>query len=77
MKNDIGKARSEHEQKSGNTLEIFHIDRAPGLNGSMLNCGYLDGHVGTVQAGNFQIYLSSNMQIFYEGWRGIGNPMNP
>ena len=48
-----------------------------GLNGSMINCGYLDGHVETVHAKKFLVYKSDNMQIFYEGWRGIGNALNP
>ncbi|MBO4648572.1 MAG: prepilin-type N-terminal cleavage/methylation domain-containing protein [Lentisphaeria bacterium] len=50
---------------------------AEDLYGTNINAGYLDGHTETVHRKAFQKLLSSNMTIFYEGWRGIGNTLNP
>ena len=53
------------------------IAQASVATGSLINCGYLDGHVGTVKKKDFDQYISSNMKIFYEGWRDVGNALNP
>lgn len=45
--------------------------------GNMINCGYLDGHAETVKKREFSQYVNSNMRIFYEGWKDIGNALNP
>lgn len=45
--------------------------------GTKINDGFLDGHAETLPKKRYQVKLSSNMRIFYEGWRGLGNAMNP
>ena len=44
--------------------------------GTKINDGFLDGHAETLPKKRYQVLLSSNMRIFYEGWRGLGNAMN-
>ena len=44
--------------------------------GTKINDGFLDGHAETLPKKRYQVLLSSNMRIFYEGWRGVGNAMN-
>ena len=53
------------------------LAQASVVTGTLINCGYLDGHAGSVKVTAFQQYYSSNMQIFYEGWKGLGNALNP
>ena len=61
----------------GNYNPARGVKKPDVVTGNMINCGYLDGHAETVKLSAFLIYYSSNMQIFYEGWRGIGNALNP
>ena len=44
--------------------------------GSQINDGFLDGHAETLSKKKYQVMLSSNMRIYYEGWRGLGNALN-
>ena len=44
--------------------------------GSKINDGFLDGHAETLPKKRYQVTVSSNMRIFYEGWRGLGNALN-
>ena len=37
-------------------------------NGTVTNCGFLDGHVATVNRIRFKETKSSNMLMFYYGW---------
>jgi len=58
-------------------------DPAPGVaqasvaTGSLINCGYLDGHAGSVTKTQFSKYNNYDLCIFIEGWRGSGNTLNP
>ena len=40
-------------------------------NGSMTNCGFLDGHVETVSVDKFREMKSSNIMMFLQGWRNV------
>ena len=44
-------------------------------NGTLTNCGFLDGHVETVKVVSFLVQVASNMSFFWEGWKG--NNLNP
>ena len=44
--------------------------------GTKINDGFLDGHAETLPKARYQATISSNMRIFYEGWRGLGNALN-
>ena len=53
------------------------LAQASVVTGTQINCGYLDGHAGTEKITKFQIIYNSNFRIFYEGWKGLGNALNP
>ena len=40
-------------------------------NGTMTNCGFLDGHVETVSVDKFREMKSSNIMMFLRGWRNV------
>ena len=54
----------------------FGIKQPTVSTGTRINDGFLDGHAETLPKKRYQVLLSSNMRIFYEGWRGTGNAMN-
>ena len=46
-------------------------DTAGYPNGTVTNCGFLDGHVESVKAARFRELKSSNMWMFLQGWENF------
>ena len=44
-------------------------DEAGYPNGTMMNCGYLDGHTEPVRVDVFLVIKSGHMAVFYDGWK--------
>jgi len=61
----------------GNYNPEIGVAAPTAVSGTMINCGYFDGHAATESRSIFEVYLSSNMTVFFEGWRDKFNLVNP